>query len=229
MSENENDKKTNSTEEIKEEIKKETKETVNQVKETIKKVDFKEDTKATTSFVKEMFSNPFEAIRNVASGKENVFSKAVILTIIYVALSVICQILSLFKYGKYSGLGHNFKNLIISILNPAIYLVVVSAVVYLFNRENKKSLTTVLSTIVVCSVPIIINEAISIIAVLVSGISIITSPISTMFSAIATVLTYFGMKDLLEVDEHKDFIKKYAVIRLVIAFAFVILARIGIY
>ena len=223
MSENENDKKTNSTEEIKEEIKKETKETVNQVKETIKKVDFKEDTKATTSFVKEMFSNPFEAIRNVASGKENVFSKAVILTIIYIALSVICQILSLFKYGKYSGLGHNFKNLIISILNPAIYIVVVSAVVYLFNRENKKSLTTVLSTIVVCSVTIIINEAISIIAVLVSG------PISTMFSAIATVLTYFGMKDLLEVDEHKDFIKKYAVIRLVIAFAFVILARIGIY
>ena len=40
MSENENDKKTNSTEEIKEEIKKETKETVNQVKETIKRKNY---------------------------------------------------------------------------------------------------------------------------------------------------------------------------------------------
>ena len=61
MSENQDNKKTIDTEDLKNE----TKETVNKVKETIKKVDFKEDTKATQSFLKEMFSNPFEAIKNV--------------------------------------------------------------------------------------------------------------------------------------------------------------------
>ena len=75
----------------------------------------------------------------------------------------------------------------------------------------------------------VINSVIDIVENLVTGISIVTSPFSTMFSAISIILTYFGMKDLFGVEENESFIKKYAIIKLVAAFAFVILSRIGIY
>lgn len=222
MSENQDNKKTIDTEDLKNE----TKETVNKVKETIKKVDFKEDTKATQSFLKEMFSNPFEAVKNVASEKENVFSKAVVLMIIYIAASVIYQIISLIKYGKYSSFGNNFMDLIGAFIGPVIDVIVLALVVYLFNKDNKKALTTVISTIVVCAVPTIINEFVAIIRILVSGISIITNPITTTLSAVSIILTYFGIKNLCEVSEHKDFIKKYIIIELICALILTVISRV---
>ncbi len=97
------------------------------------------------------------------------------------------------------------------------------------NKNSKKSLTTVISTLVVTSVPVVINHIIDIIEILVSGITIISGPISTALSAVALVLTYFGMKDLFEENDDSSFIKKYAIIKLVAAFVLVILGRIGIY
>lgn len=222
MSENQDNKKTIDTEDLKNE----TKETVNKVKETIKKVDFKEDTKATQSFLKEMFSNPFEAVKNVASEKENVFSKAVVLMIIYIAASVIYQIISLVKYGKYSSFGNNFMDLIGAFIGPVIDVIVLALVVYLFNKDNKKALITVISTIVVCAVPTIINEFVAIIRILVSGISIITNPITTTLSAVSIILTYFGIKNLCGVSEHKDFIKKYIIIELICALILTVISRV---
>ena len=81
-----------------EQLKNETKETVNQVKSSIKNVNFKQDAEETKGFVKEMFSNPFEAVRRVATEEENVFKKVIFLMIIFIAASVISQIISLIKY-----------------------------------------------------------------------------------------------------------------------------------
>ena len=92
-----------------------------------------------------------------------------------------------------------------------------------------QSLITIISTVVVAGIPTICNEVISIIERILPGISIITSPITTVLSAIALILTYFGIKDLLGIEDHKDSIKKYAIIKLISAFVLVILLRIGIY
>jgi hypothetical protein len=148
--------------------------------------------------------------------------------IVYIAASVISKIISLIKYGKYYSFGTNFMDLISSILNPVFYIAVPAIIVFLYNRKNKKSLITVISTLVISNVTRIISEIVSIITVLVSGISIITGPISTALSAIAVVLTYVGMKTLFD-EENETFIKKYAIIELIAAFVLVILARIGIY
>ena len=64
-----------------ENLKQETKDTVNQVKETIKNVNFKNDAEETKGFVKEMMSNPFEAVKRVATGEENVLKKCIIIMI----------------------------------------------------------------------------------------------------------------------------------------------------
>ena len=212
-----------------EQLKSETKETVNQVKESIKNVDFKKDAEETKGFLKEMFSNPFNAVKRVAQGEENVLSKVIIIMIIFIAASVLYQIISIMKFGKYTGVGDNILKLVASILNPLFYIIVPSIVVLIMNRNNKKSLITVISTLVIAAVPVVINQLISLINILVSGITIVTSPITTALSAIALILTYFGMKDLFEEDEDSSFIKKYAIIKLIAAFVLVILARIGIY
>lgn len=212
-----------------EQLKNETKETVNQVKDSIKNVDLKKDAEETKGFLKEMLLNPFEAVRRVAEDEENVFSKVIVLMIVWIAASVITGIISLAKYGKYSSIGNNIIDFISYILNPIFYIVVPAIIILIMNKNNKKSLITIISTLTIASVPIIINRVIDIIEGLVSGITIISSPISTMFSAIALVLTYFGMKDLFGEKEDKGFIKKYAIIKLLAAFVLVILGRIGIY
>lgn len=212
-----------------EQLKNETKETVNKVKDSIKNVDLKKDAKETKSFLKEMFSNPFEAVRRVAEDGENVLSKVVFLMIIWIAASVIAGIITIMKYGKYSSIGNNLMDFISYILGPILYILVPAIIILIMNKQNKKSLITIISTLTIAAVPTIINEIIDIIEGLVSGITIISSPISTMFSAIALVLTYFGMKDLFEEKEDKSFIKKYAIIKLLAAFVLIILGRVGIY
>lgn len=211
-----------------EELKNETKETVNQVKDSIKKVNLKKDTEATKGLLLEMLSNPFEAVRKVAEEKENVFSKVIFLMIIWIAASVIAGVITLIKYGKFSNVLGNIMDFISYVLRPIFVVVVPAIIILIMNKENKKSLITVISTLVIASVPTIISRVINIITVLVTGVSIITSPIASMLSGITTVLTYFGMKDLFAEEEHKSFIKKYAIIELVTAFVLVILSRIGI-
>lgn len=212
-----------------EQLKNETKDTVNQVKEQIKNTDFKKDAEATKGFIKEMFVSPFEAIKKVATGEENVLSKAIIIMIIFIAASVLYTIISLMKYGKYSKFGDNLLSLVASVLNPAFYIAVPAIIVLIFNRTNKKSLITVITTLIVTSVPVVVNEVVSLITILVSGASIITSPVSTMLLAVSTVLTYFGMKYIFEEEDDAKFIKTFAIIKLLAAFVLVILGRIGIY
>lgn len=212
-----------------EQLKNETKETVNKVKDSIKNVDLKKDAKETKSFLKEMFSNPFEAVRRVAEDGENVLSKVVFLMIIWIAASVIAGIITIMKYGKYSSIGNNLMDFISYILGPILYILVPAIIILIMNKQNKKSLITIISTLTIAAVPTIINEIIDIIEGLVSGITIISSPISTMFTAIALILTYFGMKDLFGEKEDKSFIKKYAIIKLLAAFVLIILGRVGIY
>ena len=212
-----------------EQLKNETKETVNQVKSSIKNVNFKQDAEETKGFVKEMFSNPFEAVRRVATEEENVFKKVIFLMIIFIAASVISQIISLIKYGRLANVGSNIMDLIVSVLNPILYILVPAVIILIFNKQNKKSLITIISTVVVAGIPTICNEVINIIERILPGISIITSPITTVLSAIALILTYFGIKDLLGIEDHKDSIKKYAIIKLISAFVLVILGRIEIY
>lgn len=212
-----------------EQLKSETKKTVNEVKDSIKNVDLKKDAVETKGFVKEMFSNPFEAVKKVATGEENIFKKVIIIMIIFIAASVVGQIISLIKYGKYSSIGNNLLDLVVSVIHPAIYILVPALIILIMNKQNKKSLVTVISTLVVAGIPVVVNYLISIVEILISGIYIISSPITTTLSAIALILTYFGMKDLFEIEEHKDFIKKYAIIKLLSAFIFLILGNIGIY
>lgn len=212
-----------------EQLKNETKDTVNQVKDTIKNANFKEGAVQTKSFIAEMFANPISAVKKVATGEENVLFKAIVIMILFIAASFIGELIYVIKIGSYRGFMGNLTSLIVSLIHPILFILVPALVVLIMNKEHKKSLITVISTLVVAAVPNVINEVIYIVDTLVSGISIVTSPFTTMFAAVAMILTYFGMKDLFEVEENESFIKKYAIIKLLAAFVLMILGRIGIY
>ncbi len=211
-----------------ENLKTETKETVNQVKESIKNVNLKNDAEETKGFLKEMISNPSEAVRKVANEEENVFKKVIIIMLVFIIASAAYSIISVIKYGKYLDLLDNVMTIVAGILYPIFFVLAPAVIVLILNKNNKKSLITIISTIVVASVPVVINHLIDIVEILVSGISIVTGPISTGLSAVAIVLTYFGIKDLFGIEEHKDFVNKYVVIKIAAALIITILSRIGI-
>ena len=198
------------------------------MKESIKNVNLKNDAEETKGFLKEMISNPFEAVRKVANEEENVFKKVIIIMLVFIIASAAYSIISVVKYGKYLDLLDNVMTIVAGILYPIFFVLAPAVIVLILNKNNKKSLITIISTIVVASVPVVINHLIDIVEILVSGISIVTGPISTGLSAVAIVLTYFGIKDLFGIEEHKDFVNKYVVIKIAAALIITILSRIGI-
>ncbi len=214
-----------------EDLKKETKETVNQVKETIKNVNLKDDAEATKGFVKEMFSNPIEAVKRAASGEDGMFKKAIMIMLAYVIVAAVYEVLYCIRYNGITQILGSIVSIIFSALSPVVSMLLLSLVVYIMNKNNKKPLTTVISTMVVASVPLVIYDALEIIRFLVHGATIValfTSPISTMLYAVSIVLTYFGMKELFAEAEDKEAVKKFAKVKLLVALAMFILGRIGL-
>lgn len=212
-----------------EDLKNQTKETVQQFKDTIKDVNFKEDAKETTGFIKEMITNPYEAVRSVAKEERNAFKNSIIIMILYIAANVIYEIISIMKYGKFSGFGNNVKGFVVSFIDPVRYMLVPTIIVFaglILTKRNKKSLTTIISTLVVAYVPSVIAEVVLLVERLAPAIDLISSPIRTGLGVVTTILTYFGMKEIFEEEEHANFIKIFLLIEVVEALANVILSSI---
>jgi len=206
----------------KDEIKNETVETYNQVRDTLKNVDIKKDAEEAKSFVKEVFTDPFAAIRDAASGKKNVFSKAVIIIILWIAIGFIAQFISNIHYS------FTFSELIRSLLNPLWYVLVISCVMYLANKGDKKPLTTVIATVVTASLPSVFISLVSLVDSIIARIDIVTTPIKWTLSVATIVLMYYAAKELFGVKEDKGFFRKFILVVLVIEFVFKLLSLIGI-
>lgn len=211
-----------------ENIKNETKDTVNKVKDTIMNTDFKKDANETTNFVKEMFFNPVEAVKRVAED-ENILGKIIILMIIFIVASGCREIVSLIRYGKLASIGGNLLRFVVSVIRPVITIAVTSIIILIFNKENKKSLVTVISTVVVAYIPRIINAVIYVIDVLIGKITLVTYPIETALAAVSTVLLFCGIKFLSGKEDNSEVLKKYAIILFISQLIFAILSEIGIY
>lgn len=199
-----------------ENLKNETKQTYEKVKEQIKDVNIKNDAKETTSFIKELFLNPIAIVTKVAKEEENNFKRTILLIIVFIIETFIIKVISLVGY-HYNGIFENILEIIKAVLNPLLVILVPSIIILLLNKENKKSLTTIISTIVVANIPRIISKLVSVLAILFTRVSFITSPICSTLSAIAIVFEYYGMKALFG-KEDEDFIKKFALIKVITYF-----------
>ncbi|MBR3002541.1 MAG: hypothetical protein IKF38_03125 [Clostridia bacterium] len=214
------EKQENKTEEVKEqkknetteELKKEASNTVNQVKDTIKNTNIKEDSIETKNFIKEMFSKPATKLKEVV---EDTTGKTLKYAIIILAVWLVAALLGRIFGGvfKMPG-GEALWSLFKSVLNPLLGIIVFSVLVLLFSKENKKSLTTIISTITIAKVPRVFATVVLLLNNIPGQIYKITSPISSFCTVLTTILLYFSTKSLLN-KEDNEAIKSFVGIEII--------------
>lgn len=224
MEENKNEEQVVNTEEIK----KETVETVNQVKETIKNVDIKNDAKAATGFAASMFKDPFGAIKQIVNDNTNKHFKTAIIFVIIWTIVVFVRALS-YKYWSFNALFRNILSLVKTIIAPTLGIVVLSGIVYFMNKENKKSMITIMTAVVTAKIPVIIASIVSLLTVFAVKASTITSPFASLCSIISTVLMFFTLKTIFKEEDNSKFFKKFVIIEAIYYVAYILISFLEIY
>lgn len=213
-----------------ENLKKETVETAKKVKESIKGTKIKEETKATKGFIVEMFKNPLDKIKEVANDNSAKYLKTVI--ILVVIWTILVFINSTYRTIYLWGFSRVFSNILTvlkQILAPALGILVYSLIVLVLNKQNKKSLIAIISTITITQLPLMLASLISLLTIISSKISMITSPFTALCTTVATILGYFGLKNLFGIEGSKEFIKKYILIQAIYYVAYIVIGLLGIY
>ena len=148
-----------------EEVKNETIETAKKFKETVKNVDIKEETKKTKGFVTEMFKNPINKIEEMAKEDTKYLKTALFILVIWILAVFIKSSYSTFYFFGMERIFSNILDVLKDILVPAIIVVVYSLILFVFNKKDKKSLTTVISTVTATQLPLVIAALISILTI----------------------------------------------------------------
>ena len=210
------------------ELKNETAHTVRQVKENMKNVNVKEEAQAAKGFIGEMLKNPLGKINEIANDASNKYFKtAIILVIVWMVVELIGTIS--FKYFSIKTLGSTLLNYIKTILAPLISVIVMAVVIFLFNKKSKKSLITVLTTVVTAKLPVIIAEIIGLLTIISLNISPITVKVSSFANIISIAFMYFSIKDLCGEEEENEAFNKFLVIEAVYIVVAFVVRYLGIY
>lgn len=215
----EEENKNNNTEEAKEnkidadEIVKEATNTFNEVKDQVKnslnKEDLKKSANETKNFIVGMFKNPLEELKNIANDTENSYFKYSIIIIVIWLLAILISYLAgirtlrIFSY---------ILPLIKVLLSPIIIVCVTALILFVMNKNKDKNLMTIISVVTATKIPTVIARVVSLLVIFSSDISRITSRFTSLCSAISTVLLYFGAKFVLNEEDDKKFIRRFAIL-----------------
>ena len=228
MEENENKDAVVNTDEFKQETVK----TAQEVKETFKNVDIKNDAKATTGFIKEMFKNPLGRIHDIAEDSSHKdFKFAILLVIVWM---IVVGILNLTGYHSFESffkynVGDHILSLIKTLIAPLLGLVVMSAIIFVMNKKNKKSFITVFTALTAAKIPTIIARVLYLLTLISSSMSKILSPISSFAYVISVVLTFFAIKSLYGEEDNSKFLKTFVIIEAIYYVAYFIISYLQIY
>ena len=210
-------------------IKEEATDAVNQVKDTIKNVDIKKDSLETKGFIVEMFKNPLEKIREIATKNDKKFLKyVIIILVIWCILELVHEIFTLNIWG-YFNLGKNILRVIIAGITPIISILVMSIIVFLVKGKNKKNLTTIISTITSANIPMVIASIVSLLTLINIRANVLTNPFAQLCNVITVILNYFGIKSLLGIEKNSEYIKKFVIIEAIFYIVYIVLSFLDIY
>ena len=210
------------------ELKEETINTVRNVKESVKSINFKEETEKSKGYLKELVENPVSKMKSIAKDKDNVFFKTAILALIlWMAVELIDMITAV--DFDFSYLFDNIIMVLKTLITPVVSVIVLSVVIFLMNKENKKSLNCVITTVVTAKVPVILGDVIGLLSIISSSAYKLTNPISSILQVVSTVLLFFGIKYLFEIKEENDGVKKFAIVMTVFYIARFLISFLGIY
>ena len=224
MAENE-EKKVNT-----EELKSEASNTVNQVKDTIKNVDIKKDSIETKGFITELFKNPLEKIKEIVEKDNGQYLKyAIIILVIWTAVELIARCFTVGTIWRWSGLGTSLMAIIRATIAPVISVLVMSIIVLMMNKKNKKPLTTIITAVTTANIPVVAASIVSLLTIFSTSVSIITSPFTILCNTISIVLMYFALKAIFGEEKNSDFIKKFVIVEAIYYVAYIIFSLLKIY
>ena len=211
-----------------EELKNETVDTVNQVKENMKNVNVKEEAQAAKGFVIEMVKNPLGKIKEIANDSTNKHLKTAIVLVIVWAIASLLGVIS-FKNFTWSYLGRTLLSYVKTIVAPVLGVIVSSVIIFLMNKKSKKSLVTVLTTVVATKLPIIAAEIVSLLTIISYSAVTITNRIYSLCSVISTVFLYFAIRDLYGEEDEKVVLKNFVIIEAIYLVVSLVISYLGIY
>lgn len=212
-----------------EEIKKETSETIKQVKDTVKNVNIKDETMKTKGFIAEMFKNPLSKIKDIAKEESKYFKTAIFILIIWTIAVFIKSTYSTIYYWGFSRVWTNILDVLKDILAPALGILAYSIVIFVLNKKNNKSLTSVISTVTLVQLPLAIASVISLLTIFSYEFTKITVAFTSLCAVISIILAYFGYKEIFNEKEDSKFIKKFILIQVIYYIIYIILTFLGIY
>ena len=213
-----------------ENLKNETVETAKKLKETVKATNLKEETKATKGLITEMFKNPLETIKEVANENSGKYLKtAIFLLAIWTVMVFANSTYSTIYYWGFSRVFNNIINVLKNILAPVAGVIIYSIIILIMNKENKKSLADIISTITITQLPLMLASVVTLLEIISIRLTIITSPFTTLCEIIAIILSFFGIKYLFDSEEDSTFIKKYVKIQTLYYLVYIIISLFGIY
>lgn len=153
----------------------------------------------------------------------------VLLVVWAVAILIGALDFGLFDYFSWKLFGKTILNYVKAILAPIVSVVVMSIILFLMNKKDKKPLTTVLSTITVTQIPAILAEIVGLITVISSNAIKITSRVTSLTSIISTVLMYFAIKNLYGEDDEKTAFNTFVIIQAIYVVTELLVSYLGIY
>ena len=212
-----------------EEVKKETIEAAKKFKESVKNVDIMEETKNTKGFITEIFKNPINKIEEMTKEDAKYFKTAIFILVVWILAVFVKSSYSTFYYF---GLGRVFANILDvlkDILVPAIIVCLYSLILFTFNKKDKKSLISIISTVTATQLPLVIAAVISILTIFSREFLKIATAFNGLCMTIAIVLSFFGFKAILCEKESKKFIKKFVLIEIIYYVIAFVLTFLGIY
>lgn len=214
-----------------ENLKKETSSTINEVRETLKNVNIKEETEATKGFLRNFLKNPIGEMKQIANAEKAFFETAIILMALWTAsilIKEVVQFIDLLSLGMRRGIFSDLLSLIKDTIVPCVGVASLSVIVLIRNKNNKKSLVSIITTIAVAKIPVILASVLSVLTIIGSGISRLTSPFSSVCSVVSAILLYFGLKEIFGVDDDDTFMKEFITIQLLFFGAKFVFRLLGI-
>lgn len=212
-----------------EEVKKETFKTANDVKESVKNVNIKDETLKTKGFIGEMFKNPIDKIREIAKEDSKYFKTALFVLVIWTIAVFITSSYSTIYYWGFARIFSNILNVLKEILVPIVGVLVLSLIIFVLNKNNKKSLTSIISTVTATRLPLAISAVVSILTLFSRNFAKVTHSFDALCTVITIVLSYFGFKEIFNEKDNNKFTKKFVLIQVIYYLVAIVLTFLEIY
>jgi len=210
-------------------IKSEARKTVNSVRESVMNVDFKEEAKTTRGFISSLFNDPLATLKTVATeNRSSRFKNAVFIVIIWLIASLLVCMGS--ANWSWQAFFPNILLFIKTILAPVCGLIAMSAIVYMMGAQQKnKSMISILTLVTIAALPLVCADVLDLVRLFSTEVNKILNPVNYFAQVLTIVFMYFGLKDLLGIEDHSKFLKKFMIIESLYFLVYFVLSFLGIY